>query len=482
MPNGYDKIDLKLKKYGFSKKCSILNEYSVILMKNGIDPNFPLPWELETFLMFSTKYIEVCNNDFKKNKKDFLNIISDIRKYTYSKFGIDNINPNDIDRIKDITNKIMIAIGSTQFPYENNEFVYYYRYNYFFNYTDNNIDFKRYFFDKFGAYYEMFLLYSFIIDYLVRTENIIDSKIYEYLLPKFSVVVTDLCLTREEFIKKIDYYSGSDDDFVYCIKPCNIYPFIETDDYIYLPLPHCVRMAITSSLCYRLTDGNNKTKQELGVVVEKYLYSLIVDSRSYDEVLSEREYRKGKNACKSSDVMCKLNNKVLFFECKSVASFKDTRLLDECSKVKEVEKIVKGIIELYVQLKLDFCSFYNFFADNVDIKYENRFGLVVLMDESYIPREEIYKKVNEKLQLSNIDFLWLVEHIKICDLASLEKFAITGSNIFDRFTNQNGCFDYFLSGSPTNAEIVNESYDRFVNCYIDKSKEILLEFADFVLQ
>lgn len=57
----YNMLPIILRRYEFEEKMRVLQFYSRNLMDlTGIEliPDQPHPWELETFLLFSTKYSE----------------------------------------------------------------------------------------------------------------------------------------------------------------------------------------------------------------------------------------------------------------------------------------------------------------------------------------------------------------------------------------------------------------------------------------
>ena len=55
----------------------------------------------------------------------------------------------------------------------------------------------------------------------------------------------------------------------------------------------------------------------------------------------------------------------------------------------EINKISDSVIQLYKQVYFDFKNIYNFFKCDAEITfdYSNCFGIVVLLEESYIRRE-----------------------------------------------------------------------------------------------
>lgn len=82
----YRKISTVLKRYPFEQKMNISHKYSIPWV-NGVDESlartgWPLPWELEAFVLLSIISREWYSNSFDgRNQHVFLDIISCIRKY-----------------------------------------------------------------------------------------------------------------------------------------------------------------------------------------------------------------------------------------------------------------------------------------------------------------------------------------------------------------------------------------------------------------
>ena len=226
--------------------------------------------------------------------------------------------------------------------------------------------------------------------------------------------------------------------------------------------------AITDSLLYRLTDDNAKLRTLFGKnVLEDYLFDIVNKSTLFDEVLKEKTYKKKRNILKTSDVMCRKNENYIFFECKATVPYAKTRCLDEDFINQEIDKISNYVIQLYKQVYLDFKNMYNFFNDkDVIFDYNNCFGIVVLLEESYIRRELIYNYVAKKLNIDTSSdlYIWIINHIKICNLYDIERYVFTNTDIIKSLKKQlrtNAPYDYVLSNSKTNSILKNEDVISF---------------------
>ena len=423
-----------------------------------INPNKPLPWELETFLLFSIKANEYQFQNFRgKNENEFVKIINCIKEFQHPKLK------ENIGTMK-FADLIFISYGSTQFDIQTYNLYKYYRYNYFFNYVDENVNMKNEFLQKFSIDYDLFLKLGFSLNFFCSLKINLDPEILRYIVLKYVDATSKLMLSREEFSKKIDEYSNCIEDYLYCIRPSYKFPFIEYQGIVHFPLPHCMTRAITDSLLYRLTDGNSSLRDKFGKnVLEKYIFDIVNESNIYEEVLGEREYYKGKNKMKTPDVMVKHNNEYIFFESKATVAYAKTRIFEESYIDNEIDRISDNVIQLYKQVYNEFNTSYNFFENKEkDILKNNRYGVVVLLEESYIRRDLIYEKVLEKLNLNDEDDIakWIKKHIKICNLHDIETHMFTSSDIIESIKNQERETD-FLSKFDDSNVITNENLKKF---------------------
>lgn len=478
----YERLPVILKRYSFIEKMRVLQYYSKQIMNiNGIEltSGQPMAWELETFLLFAVKADEYNDNDFKgKNINKFIEMINCIKEHQH---------PTLVNKIGTIefADFLLIALGSTQFDIQTYNIYKYYRYNYFFTYVSDKIDMKKEFYKKFNVDYNSFLELGSILSFFCSLKVNLDPQILRYIILKYSKETSLLRLSREAFQKEIDKFSDSIHDYLYCVRPSYVYPFIEYNGIVNLPLPHCIPRAITDSLLYRLTDSNSELRSLFGKnVLEDYLFEILNKSFLFDEVLKEQCYKKKHNALKTSDVMCRKNDNYIFFECKSTVPYAKTRCLDENYIKQEIDKISNYVLQLYKQVRLDFKNIYNFFENDKEVifDYNNCFGIVVLLEESYIRRELIYKDVAKKLNIDTSGDLynWIINHIKICNLYDIERYVFTNTDIIKALKKQiktKSPYDYALSNSKTNSILKNDNVYSFKKNIINSIREITDELV-----
>ena len=152
---------------------------------------------------------------------------------------------------------------------------------------------------------------------------------------------------------------------------------------------------------------------------------------------------------------------------------------------KEIDKISNYVLQLYKQVCLDFKNIYNFFENDKEVifDYNNCFGIVVLLlEESYIRRELIYKDVAKKLNIDTSGDLynWIINHIKICNLYDIERYVFTNTDIIKALKKQiktKSPYDYALSNSKTNSILKNDNVYSFKKNIINSIKEITDELV-----
>ena len=128
----YSELETVLKRYSFEEKMRVAQAYSRrVLSPIGIVDveklrNLPLPWELETYVLFSMKSFEWKRDEFKGAKfKEFERVIDCIRNEQHP------VLQESGDR--DFVTKLFIGFGATQFETQEDYRIKLYRYNYFFH-------------------------------------------------------------------------------------------------------------------------------------------------------------------------------------------------------------------------------------------------------------------------------------------------------------------------------------------------------------
>lgn len=480
----YDSLPVIMEGYSFISKMNICQIYSCkIIDLNGIKIekilNSVAPWDLETFLLFSLKADEHLDKDFReKNDRDFINIINCIKDYQHPLLSAreDNISFADL---------VIMALGLIQFDLQEYNIYKYYRYYWFFNFKNEEIDLIKIFKDYFDCSYEQFMSIGFLLNILYSGDKIIPNEVIEFIIKKYEKAFTKLMANREFLVNQIDKFASNIEDYLYCVRPFYMYPFIAEKSHVYLPLPHCLTRATTASLLYRLTDNDNDLRQKIGKnVIESYLYEIISESDLFEEIKEEQEYIIHKYKKRTLDVMCRKDSKYLFLDSKSMTPYSKLRQFDLNFINKEIEKFAKYVIQTYKHLTQKFNIEYNFFDKKENrISKENIWGLVVILEDSHIRRELIYEKVCELLPIekNSADYQWLINHIKVVSLYDIERSVFVKEDIIYKLEKQflnNRPFDYSLIGSLESNVLKNAKVNEFKKIL----KEDLLKISNELVE
>ena len=275
----YKKILTTLRRYSFSEKMRIANKYSRQIMspKGLLEPDSlagrPLPWDIETFVIFAVVAKEWQNNNFiGKNEKVFIEIINSILEYC----------PPTLEKCKEsflFTDFYLVLAGSVQ--YDIQEYYPYklYRHNFYFSFVNEKVNMPALFFKKFGCDYKDFMVFSTFLWCAYTSGANISQSIYDYWLSKYNICSNALSISRENFIKQVEKFSETPDDYRYCLRPSYSFPFVVEGNLTYLPLPHLLMRAVTSSLMFRITEKDNDLANLIGKeVLEPYLFKIIKES------------------------------------------------------------------------------------------------------------------------------------------------------------------------------------------------------------
>ena len=240
--------------------------------------------------------------------------------------------------------------------------------------------------------------------------------------------------------------------------------------------------SVTSSLFYRITEGNNILRSKIGKhILESYLFEIISTSNVYDEVYQEKKYRYSGSEASSPDIMARHAESVLFLESKSTVPSLGIRLLDSDSYESNIKKISDYMVQLYRQI-LRFKS-YNPFQGEISSDRDNYWGIVVVLEDAYIPRQLYYEKAQEILQLSadSIEWMWFLTHIKIASLYEIERLSFTKLNIIDACKNifKDDPYIYPFVGYPKyDAPLQNEELLSFKQDLHTKIRSVLNEIHE----
>lgn len=461
----YNRIPVVLKRYSFASKmqaCTIESMKTMDFMST-VSPEILrtliLPWDIETFVIFAVKAQEYNNLDIRdKNGKYFYEIMQSIYKYK---------DPNKLQKNDDFTTRIIMHSALTQFDLQENQEYKYYRYNYFFSLKNEEVDMSYVFEQKFGVSYERIWLFGIVINVLFGSTKA-PPDVFHCFVDKFSDVLPLFCISREEYIQKIDVLTSDILDYPFCVRPSYSYPFIDYDGVTYLPLPHLVYRATTSSLLFRLTEGNNSLRSDIGrIVLEQYLFDILTASKAYDEVLPEQKYIQNHTDSNTPDILVRSGSHYLFFESKSAVPSNGVRVFEQDAIDKHINKLANAVGQLYKQIQNFNNGVYYPFSNQrpTDFSLDNIWGIVSVMEDSFANRKQIYDKVAEHMgiDIDSKEYTWIIKHIKVINLYEIEKHAFIGNNIINELIisiDKDGPFDYSLSECPS-GEIVNSDLMKF---------------------
>lgn len=486
----YARLPLLLKRFSFDEKMRMTTYYSSqsIMFNPKIHgkasmPN-TLPWCLEAFVMLAIEAKEYQNGDFKgKNENKFKSMCDTIEDATSF---ITELNSKKFA----FFDFFMPATALPQFHHQEAKNIKQYRYWKIFNDNSDPVHLKDTFKSKMGADYMDFLLLGHMLQllFVVQSENqnIISQEVFSYLLyEKFPNAAKKLVISRSEYLtlqNKFADQSMKPFSYLYSLCPSYQYAFIYEDSKLYCPLPHLLNQNITSSLMFRLTENNNALRNDIGKhILEKYLFALINDTKIYQEVFPEQNYKYKGTQSKSPDILAKQGKNILFIDSKSTVPSIGIRLFDDKAYEKNIEIVAENIKKLYHQIQR--FEFYNPFSTEISQDKENYWGVVIVLEDSYIQRIHYYRKACELLCIkeNSDEWQWIIKHIKVVSLYNIECICLCGLSIFDAFQHElsNNPFNYPFSGFPPKGRtFVDKNFLEFREKIHIETNKLVYEMRD----
>lgn len=490
----YTNLPKLLKRYSLDEKMRVACLQSSRVMdfggKMGKENSQYLipPWCLETFVMLALEADEYNNGRFEgKGEKRFWEIINTIWAASGKVFE------NYQGRFDFIDVFFPVSL-LTQFPTQESYRIKLFRFWNVFRNNSEPIHLKELFKQKFGAdYYDYLMLaetlYT-IIELLPQIKSvIIPQKVISYLIIKrFPEATRNLMISREEYVRlQKEYVQGSNDPYryTYSVRPSFQYAFVSAGNMFYFPLPHLIVQNVTTSLMYRLTEGENQLRTDIGLYIwEPYLLNLMHDGIAhglYEEVLPEQEYTYKGSKSQSPDVLVRNGEDILFMDSKSTVPSAGIRTLNEKAYETHISIVGGYIAKLYRQI----CRFqlYNPFPSIEREDCKNYWGVIVVLEDSHIGREFYFEKARVELKLSkeSDEFKWICEHIQVAGLYDIELMSLTGQSVIDACKNahQDTTWKYSFSGSPDEPKpFVSKSFREFEEMLHRDFKVILGELRE----
>lgn len=426
----YLKLPTILKRYKLEDKLHLAEIHSRKLMHPNVHGNpsilreLLLPWELECFVSLSIKAVEWKYDDF--DESHFTKIMNAIR-------GAYHPELKKKEEDSQFARWFMMLASATQFDYSESYWHKLYRYTYYFSYKSPKINMPEEFQKKFGIDYQAVMTFSLAlwVMYIADVKDVSIGKIE--IMEKYPQVVALLTMTREAFITELDRITTEPMDYIYCLRPSYSYPFICCQNTTYLPLPHLLIRASTTSLMFRLTDGDKELRELVGSeVLESYLLHLLSSCPEFEHIEKEIVYSKGKlQNQRSVDVMTHVGTQIICFDSKSFVPKVDLRVFSEDAYFAEVNRLGKAVKQMYEQIHNKYGVEYTPFDIPVNTDRSNIWGIVVVLENPFIPLDAIYSEAvrQMKVELNTDEFEWLQGHVGIASLSSIEYQIFSSNNI-----------------------------------------------------
>lgn len=423
----FDKIPGLLMKYSWAAKMEVCARYSKQTMWHGrvwqsdTMKTAPTPWELNQFAALATIYGDGRLEGF--DDAAFRQIINCFRNAPVK---------NRLRSIDDAKQYLSYEAAMVQFPYQVDALVLFFRYRYLFSFVDDakKLDMPRLFLNTFQVSNEevAFLsVLSFIAssqdEYWIQFLREFCSQHHMAPTARFGQVVDLFSIDRTEYAKKEScLIEFSTDGIANALNLMEIRPFIKMKDSYFLPLPFLLNFATTRHLFDRLVDENRDLRSKVGrTAMEAYVFKLFTDSGCYDAVEREFKYRRGNDRIDSPDVIVKKGEEVVFIEVKLAEAPIVLRQLNQSVIDKTIGLAAKHVFQVYSRVNE---IVRGFAKPRMVADFDHSFCVVVVHEDSYTVRDEIYKRCfAEHPELSESEREFIRTRITLTSLYDVEKFC-----------------------------------------------------------
>lgn len=471
-----------LRNYTFNSKM-LMSQYISSRIMNGSEVDIEracienvMPWELEIFTAFSVIY----NDEGAENKLDFATfeyLILYIRTYWDKAW-------TELEALGDYPEAFMIRSAIQQFPVQGVYLQKLFRYSYFFNFQNSNLDMKGEFYKKFSTDYSTFDLSAFAIFLAFsNNEGVRNTSVErEVLLSKVfqsKILMDALCIDQAGYIEEVQkLYNGSLLKMYYGLKAQYWWPLISGKKYIYVPCPFLIINAVTDSMLNRLTFNNKQLRELIGKeLIEQYLYDLYAQINGVNWISREIEYRGSNGNERTSDVLVAEGSYCTFYDTKEMVPNLKVRELNQNELEKDIEIYATAISKIYHQIRNYLSGMYEL---NTQYDLQNLFGVVVVLDDIALSRSKMYGKAFEVYSkkygcLSDDEEKYIHSHIKVISLRQIETMLLGNSSflpcLIAQATNESHWDDLWYSCSTEN----NGLLPTYKN-YVDDIKNRLVSF------
>lgn len=431
-------IDKKIRRFNFDSKMEILRKLDHLFELNKVNNNYRLsknlfvdkrtdnwlkprsllPWEIEYLSIRS-----IVNEEWNGLKKD-LDEISDFRVLV-NKYR--NYNPpllHTKDKEKNIENKLFfkekidfffIRTALQQLELQNHPLKSLYRYNYFFNFKNKELNVQNIFKKTFKFPYKDYIQVAIGLFALswVSNNNITIDRVIDQLgngklfsNEKLIKLLDELSSNRKEISHIYNKMKSKDEKMkIYNYNPLRMKPILKHGEKIYLPMPRLLYKSITEGFFHWLCDQSDFKNFRIKFgknTFEEYIMNIFLWNNSL-KIIPEFKYNIGHDELKSSDFILIKNNEIILVEVKSTTPSIKLRYSDINEYLNQLEKAYgKGLIQCLKKEK---------HIKNKDLSHKklpnkiNRvYFLIITLENFHIPPSEFMKKNIKKIVNKEIGF------------------------------------------------------------------------------
>lgn len=429
MVNALVKLPVKFKRYSFLSKCRYCSFESAKLFKRYMetrvvfDGTDPYPWELSVLTMLAMLDGEYQNNEF--TKKDALRLVSILRENQYYGCNVENV---DLFFAHDI--------AAVQIKYQVDPFLLWERYVYFFTFVNPRLNMPNEMRRRIGissAVVVETLLFVICAATCGRSfERVFEEFVHDagtQPTKEFIDLLELLSLPRGEYSRKqreeIEIANNTGRGCVTARNLLEKYPFVVEGDITYLPNVYLGISALSVRMLSRITAGDNDFRSLVGKeVIESYVVEIIQKTNMYDSVRSEMSYKSEGKESLSPDVCIEHNGRVLFLETKLCQLNHNLRNLNRADHIAFIKRHVEYLSRFIKHIKE---------RDKYLLKHyseEDTYGLLVLYEDSFMFRFEIFEELKKYIKSEASEFEWVLSHIHIVGLYEIERFAYGRMDMF----------------------------------------------------
>lgn len=426
-------VELALRNYSWDAKMRACARYATRAMSKGRRwdaseiKSCPTPWELNQFAAYSAVFQDGPQAEMPDQV--VLSIINVFRDRPPSRKMVS---------LEDIKRFLSFETAMVQFPYQQDAILIFFRYRYLLSFVDlsHGIDMPAIFRKTFAVDYPDVAAFAMVAHLAAASGQHWQLFLQDFCRKhkchpsaRFFEIIELFSIDREEYARKQSaLFSFSSDGPANAENLMEIYPFLRMGNARFLPLPYLLNQATTRHLFDRLMDANGDLRSQVGRwVMEPYVQWLFRRCGCYDSVGGSFRYKIFGRDLDSPDVIVQHDGTTVFVEVKLAEAPVGLRQADKATVEKTLELTAKFVHQLYLRMS-EICG--GNAKPDMGARWDRAFGLVVVHEDSYAVREDIYLRCFERHpELSEKDRELIRRRISLVGLYSVEQFCYCHCNI-----------------------------------------------------